>query len=365
MNPVKRVALTLATIAMGTLVLHSQVTAQVPAKDAPAGAAMVAATGTATVEAVDATKRLIVLKAPDGAMGTIHCGKDVVNFDQIQVGDQVHATVLDRVVVFVGKPGTPSVKDGLMIARAPKGAKPGVLICQTETINDKIESIDPATRTVTIEGTSGKPQTFKVAPDVDLSNVKAGEDLTMCCTRGLALMVEKPAGEAQPAAGKIKAGDAAAAIEAMTATATVTAVDASKRMVTLKAPSGETRTFHLGKECINFDQIKVGDVVRATLAEEVAVGITKPGMPADADAGALVARAAPGSKPGMIIADTADVAVKIEAIDAANHTLKVVPAGGKPRTIKVGPHVDLSGLQIGDDVTLRLTQALAIVVEAK
>jgi hypothetical protein len=38
------------------------------------------------------------------------------------------------------------------------------------------------------------------------------------------------------------------------------------------------------------------------------------------------------------------------------------PMGGKP-TIKVGPKVNLDGLQQGDDVTLRVTDALAIHVE--
>jgi hypothetical protein len=36
--------------------------------------------------------------------------------------------------------------------------------------------------------------------------------------------------------------------------------------------------------------------------------------------------------------------------------------GGKP-TIKVGPKVNLDQLQTGDDVTLRVTDALAIRVE--
>ena len=40
------------------------------------------------------------------------------------------------------------------------------------------------------------------------------------------------------------------------------------------------------------------------------------------------------------------------------------PAGGeKPRTVKVGREVDLSQLKAGDEVSARITEAMAIVVE--
>jgi hypothetical protein len=355
--------LPLAMFAIGVIAVAQSTRAQEAALREPGGAATIVSAGTATVEAVDADKRTVTLKTADGATATIRCGPEVVNFNQIQVGDQVHATVLDRLVVFVGKPGSPSVDDGLMIARAPKGEKPAVLICETTSMRAKIDSIDAQNRTVTLKGADGKQHQFKVAPDVDLSGVKVGDELVVRCTQGLALMVIKPM-DAQPAAGKIRPGDAEMAVEALTASATVESIDSAKRLVTLKGPAGGTRTIHLGKECINFDQIKVGDKVRATLAEEVAVGISKPGAPPSADAGVVVARAPAGAKPGMIIAETAEITAKIDAIDATKRTITLKPADGKLRTLKVGPKVDLSSLDLGDDVTVQCTKALAIVVEA-
>ncbi len=171
----KRTTNLLAVLAMGICMFSQGAQAQAPAKDTPAGAAMLVATESATVEAVDATKRTVTLKMPDGAMATVRLGNQVVNFDQIQVGDQVHATVLDRMVVFVGKPGSPSESDGLMIARAPKGAKPGVIIAETTTVNAKIKEVDLKRRTVTLQGVEGNQATFKVAPDVDISSVKYGD----------------------------------------------------------------------------------------------------------------------------------------------------------------------------------------------
>src|SRR5205814_1964326 len=71
--------------------------------------------------------------------------------------------------------------------------------------------------------------------------------------------------------------DAKGAIEvgAITKTAKVTAVDPAKRTVTLVNPDGITNTYELGKNVRNFDQIKVGDEVKATLLEAVAVAVSK------------------------------------------------------------------------------------------
>jgi hypothetical protein len=211
--------------------------------------------------------------------------------------------------------------------------------------------------------------------------VKAGDDVTVRATNGLALLVESGEGDAkaagaqaggqrdaQPAGGAVKpegaagAGAGAAALEGMTATATVESVDKDKRLVTLKNAEGETRTIHLGKEAINFDQIQPGDKVRATLAEEVAISIRKGGAP-EADAEGMVALAPKGAKPGMLIANSAKVTGKIQSIDPAKRTLTIDEVDGGSRTIKVGPKVNLAELSQGDDITARCTQVLAIVVE--
>src|SRR5690242_10157244 len=56
-----------------------------------------------------------------------------------------------------------------------------------------------------------------------------------------------------------------------TATATVTAVDASTRMVTVKGQDGAPITFQASDQVRNFDQIRVGDLVRVEYTESIAV----------------------------------------------------------------------------------------------
>ena len=166
------------------------------------------------------------------------------------------------------------------------------------------------------------------------------------------------------AKGKGKpSAEGAIEVGAITATSKVTAVDPAKRTVTLTNDAGETNTYQLGKNVRNFDQIKVGDQVKATLLESVAVAVSKSSAAPDAGARGVVAVAPKGAMPGVIIAKTRQITAKIVSVDTAARTVTVEgPMGGKP-TIKVGPKVNLDQLQNGDDVTLRVTDALAIRVE--
>src|SRR4030095_13673696 len=173
-------------------------------------------------------------------------------------------------------------------------------------------------------------------------------------------------GSAQESDTKAKAeSDAKGAIEvgAITATSKVTAVDPAKRTVTLTNEAGETNTYKLGKNVRNFDQIKVGDEVKATVLESVAVTVRKSSAPPDASGRGLIAVAPKGAMPGVIMAKTRQISAKIVSVDTQARTVTVEgPAGGTP-TIKVGPNVNLDELQKGHNVTLRVTDALAIRVE--
>ena len=152
-------------------------------------------------------------------------------------------------------------------------------------------------------------------------------------------------------------------MSAITKTAKVTAVDPAKRTVTLVNPDGITNTYELGKKVRNFDQIKVGDEVKATLLEAVAVAVSKSSAPPDASGRDLVAVAPKGAMPGVIMARTRQISAKIVSVDPQARTVTVEgPAGGTP-TIRVGPKVNMNELQKGDDVTLRVTDALALRVE--
>ena len=154
------------------------------------------------------------------------------------------------------------------------------------------------------------------------------------------------------------------AAEVISATAKVTAIDATKRTVTLDI-DGKTKTITCGPEVRNFPQIKVGDLVKTTYVEALAVYIQKAGAPAGGNEVETVTLAPKGAKPGMLVTKSVVLKAKIDAIDAKNRTVTVTGPEGNTKTLKVAKSVKaFKDLKKGDDVVVRFTEALAIVVEA-
>ena len=182
----------------------------------------------------------------------------------------------------------------------------------------------------------------------------------------LAVAVLMAFGQLALAAEKKQAAEPGAiAVSVLKASATVEAVDAAKRTVTLKGQAGETRTLKCGPEVRNFDQIKVGDSVNLTFVDEVAAYVRKADAPPMAEEGAMVALAPKGAKPGVMMAETVEVKAKIESVNTKKHTITFLNPDGSKKTVKVGKKAkELKELQKGDDVVLRITQAMLIDVKA-
>jgi hypothetical protein len=170
---------------------------------------------------------------------------------------------------------------------------------------------------------------------------------------------------AQAAEKKQAAEPGAIAVAVLKASASVESVDAAKRMVTLKTPDGATKTLKCGPEVRNFDQIKAGDTVNLTFVDEVAAYVRKADAPPLAEEGAMVALAPKGAKPGVLMAETAEVKAKVESVNKTKRTITLLNPDGSTKTVKVAKKADaLKELKKGDDIVLRITQALLIDVKA-
>lgn len=145
--------------------------------------------------------------------------------------------------------------------------------------------------------------------------------------------------------------------------ATVTGIDAANRKVTLVSPEGKKTTFKAGPEVVNFDQIKVGDQVKATVVEELVVFLRTKGDPAGDGQAAAVALAPVGAKPGVLMADTVQVTAQVTKIDLKRHRATLQFPDGTTESFAVRQDVDLTKRQVGEEVVIRRTEALAIRVE--
>ena len=67
--------------------------------------------------------------------------------------------------------------------------------------------------------------------------------------------------------------------------------------------------------------------------------------------------------PGGVIVNTTELTARVTAIDTTNRTVTLVGPEGNTRTLKVGPDVDLTKAQPGDNVVVRYTETLKIQVE--
>jgi hypothetical protein len=156
----------------------------------------------------------------------------------------------------------------------------------------------------------------------------------------------------------------AVAVETITAAATVDAVDTAKRKVTLKFADGKTQTYKLGPEVRNFDQIKVGDQVKTTYAESIAVFVRKSNEKPSADEVQTIQLAPKGAKPGVLMTDTFEVTAAVEAIDYKKRTVTLKGPEGNLKTVPVDKGVkNFKNVKVGDEVVMKITEAMAIYVE--
>jgi hypothetical protein len=145
--------------------------------------------------------------------------------------------------------------------------------------------------------------------------------------------------------------------------ATVTAVDRADRTVTLRGEDGSEVEIALSDQVRNFDQIKTGDTVTATMYEATAIFVSEgKGQPTAMNEG-VVQVARPGEKPAGVTAEVTEITATVESVDAAKHIVKVKGPEGHIRTIKVGNDVkNLAAVKKGDQLVVRHTEEVAIAV---
>ena len=148
---------------------------------------------TATVTGIDAASRKVTLVTPDGKKTTVKCGSEVINFDQIRIGDQLKVTVTEELVAYLAEAGAPP-RDGAAttVALAPKGAKPGGVIADTVQVTAKVTAIDLKHHKATLQFPDGSTRKVAVRKDVDLTKRQVGEEVVLRITDMLAISVEKP-----------------------------------------------------------------------------------------------------------------------------------------------------------------------------
>jgi hypothetical protein len=148
---------------------------------------------TALVVGIDKKDRTLTLIGTQGNVAHFEVGDEVRNFGQIAVGDHVKIEYHESVALYFGQHGTQPENDaGLVVARAPKGAKPGGIAIGAIDVSAKVEAIDKANRTVTLKGHNGHSTTVTVDKSMkEFDDLSVGDLIHARFTEAIAISVEK------------------------------------------------------------------------------------------------------------------------------------------------------------------------------
>jgi Cu/Ag efflux protein CusF len=146
---------------------------------------------TATIMAIDNTTRDITLKGPKGNRLVVTAGPEVKNFDQINVGDKVHARYVEALVLELKK------GNDLAVARteeksamgAMPGAQPHGVAGRRITVVADVVAVNRETQIVTLQGPQLTAELKVTNPD-QLKRIKKGDQVYATYTQALAMVVE-------------------------------------------------------------------------------------------------------------------------------------------------------------------------------
>jgi hypothetical protein len=147
----------------------------------------------ATVAAIDPATRKVTLVASDKSRNTFTAGPDFKDFDQLKVGDQVQAAVARELVVFVHQHGLPPEADTTAAKELMEDTEhSGILKSDTVEKTAKVTAINRTRGEATLQFADGTTHNISVRRDVNLYNVKLGEEVVIRSRSAVVLNLEKP-----------------------------------------------------------------------------------------------------------------------------------------------------------------------------
>jgi len=150
------------------------------------------------------------------------------------------------------------------------------------------------------------------------------------------------------------------------ATATVTAIDKARREVTLKSEDGESSKIVVGPEVQRFDEIAVGDTVRARYTIGMTTELRAPTEEEKKEPFVALessGKSPEGTAPAAGAARMFRIVATIEALDRTTQTVTLKGPEGAYVTVKVEQPELLTKPRIGDTVVVSVAESVALSLE--
>ena len=151
----------------------------------------------------------------------------------------------------------------------------------------------------------------------------------------------------------------AAAVATVEVTATVVAIDKATRTVTLKGPQ-RTVDVVAGDEVKNFDQIRVGDQIKAAYVEALTLELKKTKKKLDMKAETDAVRAAPGQTPGGAVGRQITALCDVVDVNPKKSTISLKGPRGNVMELNVRNPDHFKVVKKGDQVEVVYTEAVAM-----
>ena len=153
-----------------------------------------------TVMAVDVARKTVTIRGPKGNVETLDVPQESQNLDKVKPGDRFKLKYIEAVAVGISKGGEPEQSETKDVKVSPKGGTPGGMIVRTQKRSVMIDAVDYKSRYIAVRGSSGQTQALKVADDVPIEQLSAGDRVSIVYTQAVvAEMIEQPK---KPAAKK-------------------------------------------------------------------------------------------------------------------------------------------------------------------
>lgn len=149
-------------------------------------------------------------------------------------------------------------------------------------------------------------------------------------------------------------------------TAVVTAIDKAKREVTLKNEEGESQTIVVDPEVQRFDEVAVGDTVRAKYTVGITSELRAPTEEEKKEPFLAMeggGRAAADKAPAAGVARMFRIVATVEALDRTAQTATLKGPEGNYVTVKVQDPALLTQPRIGDTVVVTAAESVVLSLE--
>ncbi|WP_455219441.1 hypothetical protein [Kaarinaea lacus] len=166
-------------------------------------------------------------------------------------------------------------------AAAPQD-KPSVKEESLVTVEATVTAVNPETREVTLENAAGESITVVAGEEVrNFAQIEVGDKLTVEYMESVEIQVLGPdeaevgaegvAGAARAELGEKPGG---AMVSETTVVVVIEAIDKEMETVTVKGPAGNSETVKV-RNPDNLDKVAIGDKVRVTYTEALAIEVTE------------------------------------------------------------------------------------------